>query len=103
MSHRLPEISDEIFRIDDAARGFGWELGAFKAGMPWPRGLKACADRGWTWPWVHELVLQAPHRSTARPTESELAGMWPPKHTVIPGKRGASPLPYWTRTRRLVQ
>lgn len=31
VSHRIPEISDELFRIDDAMRaGFGWELGPFE-------------------------------------------------------------------------
>ena len=31
VSHRVPEISDELFRIDDAMRaGFGWELGPFE-------------------------------------------------------------------------
>jgi 3-hydroxyacyl-CoA dehydrogenase len=31
ISHRIPEISDEIFRVDDAMRaGFGWEIGAFE-------------------------------------------------------------------------
>jgi len=31
ISHRIPEISDEIFRIDDAMKaGFGWEIGAFE-------------------------------------------------------------------------
>ncbi|HTB26972.1 MAG TPA: 3-hydroxyacyl-CoA dehydrogenase/enoyl-CoA hydratase family protein [Puia sp.] len=31
VSHRIPEISDEIFRVDDAMRaGFGWEIGAFE-------------------------------------------------------------------------
>ena len=31
MSNRIPEISDELFRIDDAMRaGFGWELGPFE-------------------------------------------------------------------------
>ncbi len=30
-SNRIPEISDEIYRIDDAMRGgFGWELGPFE-------------------------------------------------------------------------
>ncbi len=30
-SNRIPEISDEIYRIDDAIRaGFGWELGPFE-------------------------------------------------------------------------
>ena len=31
VSNRIPEISDELFRIDDAMRaGFGWELGPFE-------------------------------------------------------------------------
>ncbi len=31
VSHRIPEISDEIYRVDDAMRaGFGWEIGAFE-------------------------------------------------------------------------
>ncbi len=31
ISHRIPEISDELFRLDDAMRaGFGWEIGAFE-------------------------------------------------------------------------
>ncbi|HVZ98222.1 MAG TPA: enoyl-CoA hydratase/isomerase family protein, partial [Chitinophagaceae bacterium] len=32
ISHRIPEISDEIYRIDDAMKaGFGWEIGAFES------------------------------------------------------------------------
>lgn len=31
ISHRVPEISDEIYRVDDAMKaGFGWEIGAFE-------------------------------------------------------------------------
>ncbi|MCU7547762.1 3-hydroxyacyl-CoA dehydrogenase/enoyl-CoA hydratase family protein [Chitinophagaceae bacterium LB-8] len=31
VSHRIPEISDEVYRIDDAMMaGFGWEIGAFE-------------------------------------------------------------------------
>jgi 3-hydroxyacyl-CoA dehydrogenase len=31
ISHRIPEISDELYRIDDAMKaGFGWEIGAFE-------------------------------------------------------------------------
>jgi 3-hydroxyacyl-CoA dehydrogenase len=31
VSHRIPEISEEIYRVDDAMRaGFGWEIGAFE-------------------------------------------------------------------------
>ncbi|HRI19751.1 MAG TPA: 3-hydroxyacyl-CoA dehydrogenase NAD-binding domain-containing protein [Panacibacter sp.] len=32
ISHRIPEISDEIYRIDDGMMsGFGWEIGAFES------------------------------------------------------------------------
>lgn len=32
VSHRVPEISDELYRIDDGMRaGFGWELGPFES------------------------------------------------------------------------
>ncbi|MBO9619099.1 MAG: 3-hydroxyacyl-CoA dehydrogenase/enoyl-CoA hydratase family protein [Niabella sp.] len=32
VSHRIPEISDELYRIDDAMKaGFGWEIGAFES------------------------------------------------------------------------
>lgn len=32
ISHRIPEISEEIYRVDDAMKaGFGWEIGAFKS------------------------------------------------------------------------
>ncbi|ANH82340.1 3-hydroxyacyl-CoA dehydrogenase [Niabella ginsenosidivorans] len=32
VSHRIPEISDELYRLDDAMKaGFGWEIGAFES------------------------------------------------------------------------
>src|SRR5204863_5750846 len=32
ISYRIPEISDEIYRVDDAMMaGFGWEIGAFES------------------------------------------------------------------------
>jgi 3-hydroxyacyl-CoA dehydrogenase len=32
VSHRVPEISDELFKIDEAMKaGFGWEIGAFES------------------------------------------------------------------------
>lgn len=31
VSHRIPEISDSLYQIDDAMKaGFGWELGPFE-------------------------------------------------------------------------
>jgi len=32
IAHRIPEISDELYRVDDAMMaGFGWEIGAFES------------------------------------------------------------------------
>ncbi len=32
VSHRIPEISDELYKIDDALKaGFGWEIGAYES------------------------------------------------------------------------
>ena len=32
ISHRIPEISEEVYRVDDAMMaGFGWEIGAFES------------------------------------------------------------------------
>lgn len=32
ISHRIPEVSDELYRLDDAMKaGFGWEIGAFES------------------------------------------------------------------------
>jgi len=66
VSDRIPEISDELYRIDDAMRaGFGWELGPFEV---WDaigvkeavEGMKALGNEAA--PWVHEM-LAAGHTS----------------------------------------
>lgn len=32
VSHRIPEIADELYKVDDALKaGFGWEIGAFES------------------------------------------------------------------------
>lgn len=60
ISHRIPEISDEVYRLDDAMKaGFGWEIGAFEtwdllgvAGT-----LKAMQASGYTVaPWVSAML-----------------------------------------------
>ena len=60
VSYRIPEISDEVYRIDDALRaGFGWESGAFES---WDAvGVKEAAEiaksRGHeVAPWVYEML-----------------------------------------------
>ncbi|TCD02567.1 3-hydroxyacyl-CoA dehydrogenase/enoyl-CoA hydratase family protein [Pedobacter psychroterrae] len=60
VSDRIPEISDELYRIDDAMRaGFGWELGPFEV---WDavgvaeavEGMKKYGHEAATW--VHEML-----------------------------------------------
>ncbi|WP_207924631.1 3-hydroxyacyl-CoA dehydrogenase/enoyl-CoA hydratase family protein [Pedobacter changchengzhani] len=60
VSDRIPEISDELYRIDDAMRaGFGWELGPFEL---WDAvGVKEAIDGMEKYgnkaaAWVHEML-----------------------------------------------
>ena len=60
ISHRVPEISDEIYRVDDAMMaGFGWEIGAFES---WDlfgveKTVKAMREAGYTVAnWVNEML-----------------------------------------------
>ena len=93
VSHRLPEISDEIFRIDDALRaGFGWELGAFESWdvVGLEAGLKACADRGLAVaPWVQELLASgATSFYSAADGKRTCWDVASKTHVVIPGQEG---------------
>jgi 3-hydroxyacyl-CoA dehydrogenase len=60
ISHRIPEISDEVYRIDDAMMaGFGWEIGAFESWdvLGLERTTKAMKAAGYTVaPWVDEMI-----------------------------------------------
>lgn len=60
ISHRVPEISDEIYRIDDAMMaGFGWEIGAFESWdvLGVTGTVKKMTDAGYTVaPWVHDMM-----------------------------------------------
>lgn len=60
ISNRLPEISDEIYRIDDAMKaGFGWEMGPFETweAVGIEAGIKAVKDAGLSLaPWVEEMM-----------------------------------------------
>jgi 3-hydroxyacyl-CoA dehydrogenase len=60
ISHRIPEISDEIYSVDDAMiAGFGWEIGAFES---WDvfgveKTVKAMKEAGYTIAaWVDEML-----------------------------------------------
>ncbi|KPQ17518.1 MAG: 3-hydroxyacyl-CoA dehydrogenase [Algoriphagus marincola HL-49] len=66
VSHRIPEIADELYRIDQAVcAGFGWELGPFET---WDilgvketvEKMEAAGEKAAAW--VHEM-LEAGHES----------------------------------------
>ena len=66
ISHRIPEISDEPYRVDDAMMaGFGWEIGAFESWdvLGVKRTVEAMKKAGHAVsPWVDEM-LEAGHES----------------------------------------
>jgi 3-hydroxyacyl-CoA dehydrogenase len=60
ISHRIPEISDEVYRVDDAMMaGFGWEIGAFESWdvLGVAKTTEAMKAAGFTVaPWIDEMI-----------------------------------------------
>jgi 3-hydroxyacyl-CoA dehydrogenase len=60
ISHRIPEITDALYRVDDAMMaGFGWEIGAFESWdtLGVAKTLTKMKEAGYTVaPWVEEMV-----------------------------------------------
>ncbi|GAA4001273.1 3-hydroxyacyl-CoA dehydrogenase/enoyl-CoA hydratase family protein [Hymenobacter fastidiosus] len=60
VSNRIPEITDSLYKIDDALRaGFGWELGPFETwdALGVQKGLEIAQAEGKTVaPWVQEML-----------------------------------------------
>ena len=60
ISSRIPEISDEIYRLDDAMKsGFGWEIGAFETWdvLGVKNNVSAMKEAGYSVaPWVQEFI-----------------------------------------------
>ncbi|HEY8971657.1 MAG TPA: 3-hydroxyacyl-CoA dehydrogenase/enoyl-CoA hydratase family protein [Puia sp.] len=60
ISHRIPEISDELYRVDDAMMaGFGWEIGAFESWdvLGVEATVKKMKEAGYTVaPWIEEML-----------------------------------------------
>mgnify|MGYP001251308063 CR=1 FL=1 len=60
ISHRIPEISDDIYRVDDAMMaGFGWEIGAFESWdvLGVESTVKKMKEAGYSVaPWVNEML-----------------------------------------------
>jgi len=61
ISHRIPEIADEIYRVDEAMMaGFGWEIGAFESWdvLGVENTVKRMRDAGYTVAaWVDEMIV----------------------------------------------
>ncbi len=62
ISHRVPEISDELYRVDDAMMaGFGWEIGAFESWdvLGLPKTVEAMKKAGYTVAaWVEDMITK---------------------------------------------
>lgn len=60
ISHRISEISDELYRIDDAMKaGFGWEIGAFESWdtIGLAQTISKIKEAGFTIaPWIDEML-----------------------------------------------
>ena len=60
IAQRIPEISDEVYRIDDAMMaGFGWEIGAFESWdvLGVEKTVQAMKAAGYTVaPWIEEML-----------------------------------------------
>ncbi len=60
ISHRIPEIADEIYRVDDAMMaGFGWEIGAFESwdALGVETTAKKMREEGYpVAPWIDEMI-----------------------------------------------
>jgi len=89
ISFRIPEISDEIYRVDDAMMaGFGWEIGAFESWdvLGVERTTKAMKDAGYkVAPWVDEM-LAAGNKSFYKVENGQ-------KLAYDPGSKTYKPLP----------
>jgi 3-hydroxyacyl-CoA dehydrogenase len=60
ISFRIPEITDEVYRVDDAIMaGFGWEVGAFESWdvLGVPKTIEQMKKSGYAVaPWVESMV-----------------------------------------------
>jgi 3-hydroxyacyl-CoA dehydrogenase len=89
ISHRIPEISDEVYRVDDAMMaGFGWEIGAFESWdvLGVAKTVAAMKEAGYKIaPWVEEMIA-AGHKSFYKIEGSK-------KYSYDPATKTYKPLP----------
>ena len=93
VTHRIPEIADEPYRIDDALRaGFGWEMGAFETmdAVGVAKAVEQCEAHGQqVAPWVHDF-LAAGHETFYTVTDGVRSCYNPGSkaYEVVPGQEG---------------
>lgn len=89
ISHRIPEISDELYRVDDAMMaGFGWEIGAFESWdvLGVERTVKAMKENGHSVAaWVDEMLANG-NKSFYKVENNQ-------KHCYDPQTKTYKPLP----------
>ncbi|HWB24335.1 MAG TPA: 3-hydroxyacyl-CoA dehydrogenase/enoyl-CoA hydratase family protein [Chitinophagaceae bacterium] len=87
ISHRIPEISDEIYRVDDAMMaGFGWEIGAFESWdvLGVAKTVEAMKAAGHSVaPWVDEMLAEG-NTSFYKVQNGERLSYSPLTHTYTP-------------------
>ena len=91
VSQRIPEISDELYKIDDAMKaGFGWEHGPFQIwdAIGVEKGLELIKDEGLeVAPWVSTMLEKGVKSFyDVRDGKSLYYGIPETAHTKIPGQ-----------------
>ena len=93
VTHRIPEIADEPYRIDDALRaGFGWEMGAFETmdAIGVAKAVEQCEAHGQqVAQWVHDF-LAAGHETFYTVSDGVRSCYNPgtKAYEVVPGQEG---------------
>lgn len=98
ISHRVPEISDAPYRIDDAMMaGFGWEIGAFESWdvLGVAKTAEAMKAAGYTVaPWVEEMLAAGNDRFFKIANSQRLYYSPQEKTYVNPEGAAAQPTPF---------
>ena len=96
ISNRFPEISDELYRVDDAMMaGFGWEIGAYESWdvLGVPRTVAQMKAAGYkVAPWVEEMIAKG--NTTFYKIENSIKKCYSPAtgtyiSTTTPGQESA--------------
>ncbi|WP_242120427.1 3-hydroxyacyl-CoA dehydrogenase/enoyl-CoA hydratase family protein [Aestuariivivens sediminicola] len=93
VSHRIPEISDDIYKIDDAMKaGFGWEHGPFQIwdAIGLEKGIELIKEEGFqVASWVDHLIsADIPSFYTIRNGATYVYDISKKDHIKVPGQEG---------------